>query len=389
MIHFFFCVVFAQGQAQAAVGHIMHPADGQQHMAGIQRAGGAGGAGGGTHALHIQQEQQALALDALKAEAHIAGKAVYRIAVESAVGDLAQTLDQLIPQSGDLGGIGVHVGAGFFQRRGHAHDGRQIFRAGTLAPLLCAALDHIGQREATAAVQSAHALGAVELVAGQAQHVDVLFLHMDLQMTHRLDRVGVEGNARLLAYRADLGDGQHGADLVVGVHTGDQTGVLADGVLHLLRGDVVALGNIQQRHLEAFLFQLLQRVQHCVMLKGGGDDVQLSLALTQAGSGNDGLVVRLAAAGGEVDLPGLAAQTGGDGRPGGFQLLLGLLADAMEAGGVAVVVFKAAQHSLQGGAAHFCGSRVVGINLHIYQPFRYLPSNSVGNIPLFTYFVNG
>ena len=47
--------------------------------------------------------------------------------------------------------------------------------------------------------------------------------------------------------------------------------------------------------------------QDGVVLKGGGDDVLFPLAETQPRGGEQGLVVGLAAAGGEDDLPGLAA----------------------------------------------------------------------------------
>ena len=52
----------------------------------------------------------------------------------------------------------------------------------------------------------------------KAQHVDVLFLHIDLDVTHRLNRIGVEGNTGVLADSADFSDGQNGTDFVVGVH---------------------------------------------------------------------------------------------------------------------------------------------------------------------------
>ena len=70
-------VPLAETQPQGAMGHLMGPPDGQQHMAGIQRAGGAGGAGGGADACIIQQQQERLALNALEAEAHIAGSLKY------------------------------------------------------------------------------------------------------------------------------------------------------------------------------------------------------------------------------------------------------------------------------------------------------------------------
>ena len=73
-------VILAEGKPQAAVGHIVDPADGQQHMAGIQAAAGAGRAGGRGYALHIQQKQQRFALDAFKTEADIVGQtAIYSV----------------------------------------------------------------------------------------------------------------------------------------------------------------------------------------------------------------------------------------------------------------------------------------------------------------------
>ena len=147
----------------------------------------------------------------------------------------------------------------------------------------------------------------MELVAGQAEHIDVLLLDVDVQMADGLNGVGVEGHARFFTDGADFRDGQDGADLVVGVHGGDQTGVGTDGVLHLLSGDVVSLPDVQIGNFKALFFQLRQRVQHGVMLKSGGDDVLFALLLAVAGGGDDGLIVGLAAAGGEDDLPRLAA----------------------------------------------------------------------------------
>ena len=129
------------------------------------------------------------------------------------------------------------------------------------------------------------------------------------QMTRSLHGVGVEQHALFMADRADLRDRQDGADLVVGVHGGDQAGVRPDGVRHLLGGDGADGADRQQFHLEALFFQFLQGVEHGVVFKSGGDDVLFALALADAGGGDQSLVVRLAAAGGKGNLTGRAAQT--------------------------------------------------------------------------------
>ena len=388
MVDFFVGVVLAEGKPQRAVSHVVHPADGQQYVAGVKAAGGAGGAGRGAHALGVQQKQQALALNALKAEADVAGQTVRQIAVHRAVGDFGQPCNKPVPHGGYPGHILVDMIAGLLQGRGHTADAGQVLRTGTLAPLLSASLNDVHQGEALADVQRANALGAVELVGGQAEHIDILLLDVNVQVSRRLNRVGVEGNPRFLADGADFRDGKNGADLIVGVHGGDQAGVGADGVLHLLGGDVVSLPDVQIGDLKALLFQLRQGVEHGVVLKGGGNDVFFALLFSPAGGGDDGLVVGLAAAGGEDDLPRLAAQALGHGFPGGVQRLPGPLAHGVQAGGVAVNFVKIGQHGVDRRLAHGRGCRVVSVNLHCSFLQRYLPIKTMGNIPSPTYFVN-
>ena len=104
----------------------------------------------------------------------------------------------------------------------------------------------------------APALGAVELVAGEAQHINVLGLDVDGQVARRLNGVGVEQDALFPAHGADLLNGQDAADLVVGVHDGHETGVRAKGALHLLRRDRADGADGQKLDLESLFFK-----QHC------------------------------------------------------------------------------------------------------------------------------
>ena len=67
-----------------------------------------------------------------------------------------------------------------------------------------------------------------------------------------------------------------------------------------------------------------------MVLDGGGDDVP---ALPSPGLGHapEGPVIGLSAAGGEEDLVWLGAQARGHLRPGGVQIGLGRLSEAVEA----------------------------------------------------------
>ena len=73
--------VIPQRQAQRAVGHFMGKPQGQQHMAGIQRAGGTGAARGSGNAPGIKKQQQGFALDPFKTEVDGAGYPVFPVAV--------------------------------------------------------------------------------------------------------------------------------------------------------------------------------------------------------------------------------------------------------------------------------------------------------------------
>ena len=250
-------------------------------MARVERAGRTRAAGGGTDALRVEQQQKALAFNAFKAEAHIAGQAVHGIAVERAVRNIGKTGDQAVAQRADLFGILVDVRAGFLQRRGHAHDGGDVLRACALAALLRAALNEAREGNALPRVQKPDALRAVELVRGEGEHVDALRLDVNGNMARRLHRIGVEEHASLAADPADLGDRKDRTDLIVGVHDGDKAGILADGVLHLLRRDRTGGADGQKLDREALFFKLFERVQHGVMLKGRRNDVLFALALAE------------------------------------------------------------------------------------------------------------
>ena len=111
-------------------------------------------------------------------------------------------------------------------------------------------------------------------------------------------------------------------------------------------------------------------MQHGVVFEGRGYDVPLPGSRAYGRGGAYGLVVRLAAAGGEDYLPWLAVQDPGDGLAGALQRLLRLLAKGVQAGGVAVLLPEIRQHGVQGGVAHARGGGVVQIYKHVRPPYR-------------------
>ena len=146
----------------------------------------------------------------------------------------------------------------------------------------------------------------------------------------------MEEHALFMAELGDLRDGLDGADFVVHHHHAHQGGVVGDCGGHVGKAHHAVGVDIEIRHGEALLLQRLHGVEHGVVLKGRGDEVLLPLLGAKQCAGQKRLIVGLAAAAGEVDLPGLCAQAGGHIRPGLVQQLLGPLAHGVQAGRVAV-----------------------------------------------------
>ena len=97
------------------------------------------------------------------------------------------------------------------------------------------------------------------------------------------------------------------------------------------------------------------------MLHGGGNDMPLPCRRAVFRPGEDGLIVPLAAPGGEIDLSGARPQLPRNGLPGPAQLRRGLLPQGMDAGGVAVGI-QSGDHRVPGGGADFCGGGVVKVD---------------------------
>ena len=141
-------------------------ADGKQHVAGVQAAGGACRAGGGTDAAHVQHEQQAFALGRGEAGVHIVGQAFAAVqwAVHFYLGHLLDMLQHIVAHPGKPCALfvkAVHCG---FQRCGQADNAREVFSTRAASALLRAAVQKIQRHHAAADIQRPHALRSVELV---------------------------------------------------------------------------------------------------------------------------------------------------------------------------------------------------------------------------------
>ena len=309
-------------------------------------------------------EEQGLPLHPLKHKGGGAGQPLAPAAGDLGIGQLGEPFQQLVPQTGQPGGFLGQVVHRLLEGGGQTHGPGHVLGAGAAALLLPAALDQGGQPQRLFHIQGPYPLGSAELVAGQGEQVHVPRLHIHRDVAHRLDGVGVEEHLVGLGDGADLSNGLNGADLIVGGHDRDEDGVGADGRLHGGGVHPALPVHRQVGHLIALLLHPLGGVENGVVLDGGGDDVAglFTLEGHQLGHPTQGPVVRLGAAGGKINLLRLGVQTAGHRGPGLLQVALGLLAEGVQAGGVAVALGEVGQHGLQSLGGDGGGPGVVGVD---------------------------
>ena len=108
-----------------------------------------------------------------------------------------------------------------------------------------------------------------------------------------------------------------GADLIVDHHAGHKDGVFVHMVQHPVNVQRAVRAGVHHGHIIAHGGQTLQRLLHAEVLKAGHHDALAEPA--GQGRAQQGHVVALAAAGGKIELPALAAQGAGTAARAAFR----------------------------------------------------------------------
>ena len=197
-------------------------------------------------------EHQGLALHVEEAQVQVIGQPFHRVAVDPGVFDLFQHgLGQSVPHLGEPHYLTGHLCPGKLCRFGQAHDAGDVLRARPDALLVAAALRDGLDLGAFSDVDGAYPFRAVEFVGRYGEQVHVKVVHVCGYLAHRLDGVGMEGDVPVPGDRPCLGHGLDGADLVVGVHHGDEDGVFAYGRFQVFYPDDPLSGDREAGDLEA------------------------------------------------------------------------------------------------------------------------------------------
>ena len=218
------------------------------------------------------------------------------------------------------------------------------------------------QRRLAPHIQRADALGAVDLVRRQACQIETVALYIERYLAGALRRIGVEYHAALPAQAADGGNVVDRADLVVGMHHGDQHGVVAKRGRNRFRRHDPRRIRLDIGDVNALFGQIGRSVQNRLVLVAGGDQVAPTSRLEHA---LEGQVIGLSGPGRPHDGAWVRADQCGHLRAGLFHQLGGIpTVDVRGRGGIAEVAIgqQATAHLLRDAGIHRRGGGVVQID---------------------------
>src|SRR5712671_5841351 len=147
---------------------------------------------------------------------------------------------QPVTQRAHLLGLLRHFLLGQFAGLAEADDAGDIQRAGTHTALVTAAIDNGGKLNAwvaTTNVERTDTFGSIDLVAGYREQVNVVLLDVDRDFANRLHTIDREDDAVFLGNLADFRHRIDDANLIVGVHDGDQNRFRRNRFTHVFRVD--------------------------------------------------------------------------------------------------------------------------------------------------------
>src|SRR5580704_2876134 len=275
VVDFLLRVESAESEADRGVRQVFSDAQRLEHVAGFQSGRSAGRAARYRDVIYAHQER--FAFDISEAHIQVVREAVLNRAVDVDLIELGfQTLFQAVAQSAEPRTLCLHFLLTEFTGFAQADDARHVERPGTHAALVAAAIDdgrELHARVAAANIQRANALGTVNFVAADGQQVDIVFLHVHRDFADGLHAVNGKENAVFLGDFADFGDGIDHANLIVGVHYGDQDGGRPNGSFQIIQADAAIALHRQIGNLEPVFFQALARIKNRFVLDGLSDDV--------------------------------------------------------------------------------------------------------------------
>src|SRR6266853_660731 len=369
--------VAAEAEAQAGASFFRRQTDGGEHVGWFNGAGGTGGSRGTRETFQIESNEEGFALDARENKICSVRRARSRGGVHTRLRNAEQeTLLQAIAEKRYALGVFDERLARDFGCFAEAHNSGDVFRAGTEAALVMSAVEKLAQTGSATNVQSADALGRIQCMSGNREQIHAERVDVDGNFTCGLHSVGVEINVGFLGDAADFLEWLDGAELVVGVHDGDENGFGPDGSAKVAEINLTVGASCKVSEANAALFERLASVEDSFMFDGAGNDM-LFMATRSFNDPEDGVIVGFGGAAGEDDFLGAGADQSGDLFTGGFDGGASALAGSVDRSGVGKIRREIGQHSVE----HFGLDRRGGVEIEVdavhKSTHRILPAGEI------------
>src|SRR2546427_1667008 len=311
--------------------------------------------------FQVKSNQEGFAFDAGKNKIGGVWGARSGAGVHTRLGNaLQETLLQFVAEVGDTPGVFCQRFAGDSGSFAKPYISRDVFGAGTEAALGMAAIEKLAQARSATNVQCADALWRIQFVSGNGEEIDAQRIYVNWDFACGLHGVGVEVNVRILGDAADLFERLDCAELVVGVHDGDENRFGPDGAAKVSEINLAIGIRCKVSEANAALFERLASVQHRFMFDGAGNHM-LFVATRSFNDSEDGVVVGFGATAGEDDFLGARADQCGNLFARCFHSAAGTLTGSVDGSSVAKFLGEIGQH----GVEHFRLDRRGGVEIEI------------------------
>src|SRR4249920_2411118 len=178
VVDFLLRVKAAEAKADRGVGQILAYAQSFEYIAGFQ--GGRSASRAARYRNVVDAHEERFAFDIGEAHVQVVRQAMRERAVDEDFIELGfETLFEAVAKAAQPNGFFLHLLMTELAGFAEADDAGHVERSGTHAALVAAAIDDgrkLNARIAPANIQRADALGAINLVAADGQHVDVVLL---------------------------------------------------------------------------------------------------------------------------------------------------------------------------------------------------------------------
>ena len=247
------------------------------------------------------------------------------------------------------------------ERDAERHDAGHVLGAGPALPFLAAAVNQGDQGRVAPDIEHAHALGRIDLVAGQREQVDPEPVDVQVEKARGLNGVRVDRDTPRAARARDLGHRLDGADLVIGEHDADEARVGPEGRDQGRRIDDAVLGHRHVCHLDApVLLEGAGGAQHRAVLDRRRDEMPSSRHGQRHALQRQ--VVALGPPAREDDLVLAATQDPGHLGPRPLERVAGAPAEGIQIRGIAELPAQVGLRGLEDTRMHRSRRRVVEVD---------------------------